>query len=198
MSPPKILHMNPPTHPVDVTNFQPEDVRLFDIAHSLSHQGRFNGYLKEFYSVAQHLVLTQRLAAHFDEPIEIQRACLIHDAAETYLADLPTPVKVLVPDYLKLERAVEEVLWPTLGVPATDEVRERVKIYDTHALHLEANALLFYNSGWIRPDRELVIRFPIRPQDPKVVFHTFCNRLRDFGYNISKDPNQIWLPGYES
>lgn len=66
-----------------------DDVHLEDIAHSLAHQCRWNGHCRFFYSVAAHSVACSQQAA----TVAVARWALLHDAAEAYLTDVPTPVK---------------------------------------------------------------------------------------------------------
>lgn len=83
---------------VDPFNLRPEDVCIEDIAHALSHQCRFAGHTKRFYSVAEHCYeVTRRL----DHPLKIYG--LLHDASEAYLIDLPTPIKDQLPEYKAAE-----------------------------------------------------------------------------------------------
>lgn len=82
-------------HPFDP---RPEDVDIIDIAHHLSNLCRFAGACRSFYSVAQHCVLGSYIAAP-----EYQRDFLLHDATEAYMVDLPTPIKVWLPDYKAAE-----------------------------------------------------------------------------------------------
>lgn len=78
---------------VDPLNLQPEDVRVEDIAHALSHQCRFSGHTRRFYSVAEHSVRVCHLLRLEGHPERVQLQGLLHDAAEAYLLDLPRPLK---------------------------------------------------------------------------------------------------------
>lgn len=69
---------------------RPEDVNLFDIAHSLARQCRFAGHTRQHYSVAQHsLLVAEQL------PPGLRLWGLLHDASEAYLTDIPRPLKRL-------------------------------------------------------------------------------------------------------
>jgi len=78
-----------------------EDVDIRDVAHALSLTCRFTGHCREFYSVAQHSVLTVgvvrgRLLKNLKERPPDKRfllSALLHDAAEAYMADIARPVK---------------------------------------------------------------------------------------------------------
>src|SRR5678809_291493 len=76
-----------------------------DIAHSLAHQCRFNGHLPNFYSVAQHSILTS-----YYVPPEHALAALLHDASEAYLVDIPKPIKPRLTNYLEIEN---RLMWHT-------------------------------------------------------------------------------------
>jgi hypothetical protein len=86
------------------------DIDWRDIAASLSKQCRYNGHCQAFYSVAQHSVLAAEFAASkklwdaddarvFAMAIEavghdrLFRAVLLHDAPESFIGDLTTPMK---------------------------------------------------------------------------------------------------------
>ncbi len=67
----------------------PAQIRINDVAYSLSKQCRFNGNVDHFYSVAQHLVHCSYLVG--DEAAALP--CLLHDAHEMINGDVTRPVK---------------------------------------------------------------------------------------------------------
>lgn len=95
---------------VNILDPDPATININDIAHALSNQCRFSGHTSHFYSVAEHSVLVAK-AVPFSEAL----AGLLHDASEAYLVDIPTPVKVLLPEYFKLEYRLMEVIAAKFG-----------------------------------------------------------------------------------
>jgi hypothetical protein len=74
---------------VDPLDLKREDICLKDIAHALALKCRFGGHCQTFYSVAQHSCL----AAIHERDMNQKALCLLHDAAEAYLFDIPRPLK---------------------------------------------------------------------------------------------------------
>lgn len=77
----------------DIFNPDPNLINLHDIANALSKDCRYGGQIPFFYSVAEHCIL---LASKFIEQgasMDVIRWALMHDAAEAYLRDIPSPIK---------------------------------------------------------------------------------------------------------
>ena len=70
-----------------------EDIRIEDIDHALSLMVRANGHFPEFYSVAQHCIACCKESIGYGYSPKIALACLLHDAAEAYMADVTRPIK---------------------------------------------------------------------------------------------------------
>lgn len=112
-----------------------EEVHVIDIAHSLSQQCRFAGHCNEFYSVAEHSV---RVSLACDEEDALWG--LLHDAAEAYLVDLPTPVKRSMAAYTEIETRLQVVLSERFGLSVA--MPASVKRADAVLLATEARDLM--------------------------------------------------------
>jgi hypothetical protein len=112
--------------------------RMTDIAHALSMQCRFAGHVKRFYSVAEHSVIVSLLMQELSlgDPME----GLLHDAAEAYLVDMPRPWKNMLPDYSRLEAALEAKFRAQFHLPA--EKSHGCKTADHLALFIEGYYLV--------------------------------------------------------
>ena len=99
-------------HIIDYENPNPNQIDIRDIARNLSFENRFLGQAHGPYSVAQHCALGSELFIEQGKP-EFALQFLLHDAAEAYLKDIPTPLKHLLGDAyknieLKFELAIIE------------------------------------------------------------------------------------------
>lgn len=85
------------------------DVDIRDIARALSNMPRYGGHLPHgvHYSVAQHSVLVSLLVQEKckekgidkDTTLYLARLALLHDAAEAYRPDIPSPIKTKDDEY---------------------------------------------------------------------------------------------------
>lgn len=150
---------------------RPEDFCLLDIAHALSNICRFNGHVTRFYSVAQHSVLVSHLV-----PPELALEGLMHDAAEAYLADIARPTKQHLPEYQKIERAIERALAIRYGLRYEEGWPEEVKEADDRMLMTERRDVLVYQiDGW-GIDAEPIAE-TITPETPDRAFGRFVARF---------------------
>ncbi len=119
-------------HPLDP---RAEDLEIVDVAHALSHQCRYAGHCRYFYSVAQHSLL---VSEHV--PAEHALWGLLHDATEAYLVDLPKPLKQAMPIYGEIEKRLMAVICERWGLPPDEP--DAVKLVDRRILADEAKKLL--------------------------------------------------------
>ena len=127
----------------DPLNPKPDQIDSRDIAHALSMLCRANGHFKTFYSVGQHCVNCMQEAAARGYSRKVQLACLLHDASEAYLSDVTRPVKQELPQYLEIEKPLQEAIWNKyLAEPMTPEERKQVQDIDDAMLYHEFLALM--------------------------------------------------------
>ena len=92
-------------HVFSLEPFDAEAIHIEDIAHALSMLCRFNGQCRRFYSVAEHSVhVSLEIAPH------LAQLGLMHDAAEAYLGDVPTPLKKKLPAFSDAENHLMQLI----------------------------------------------------------------------------------------
>lgn len=104
-------------------DIDPDAILIDDIAHALSMLCRFNGQCLRFYSVAEHSVHVSIVIAP-----DLAMVGLMHDAAEAYLGDVPSPLKGQLRDFKVIEdrllRAIGDKFGFAMPEEETDEGRE--------------------------------------------------------------------------
>lgn len=108
-----ILHFKDP---------QPEEILLEDIAHNLSMICRYNGSVKSHYSVAQHSIAVAAAVMKTTGDAEQALAGLSHDMCETYLCDIPRPIKPHLRGYKGMENKLTKVINKKLNIPKAKDV----------------------------------------------------------------------------
>jgi len=131
---------------VSVENPQPSTIVIEDIAHATANLCRYAGHCKEFYSIAEHLVL----GSYLPRDTFHQVAYMCHDMSEAYCLDLIRPLKRLLPQYRVIENRFEKVIYTKfIGRTLTDEEHAIVKAADNQMLLLESATLLTCGGiGW--------------------------------------------------
>jgi hypothetical protein len=78
---------------VEPLDLDPASIRIEDVAHSLAAQARYTGHTRRPYSVAEHSVRCTLALEAEEHGLDVLRWCLMHDASEAYLVDIPRPLK---------------------------------------------------------------------------------------------------------
>lgn len=146
------------------TEPDPEGICIEDIAHALSLLCRGNGHVSKFWSVAQHCILCAREAAARNWPDRLVLACLLHDASECYLSDVPRPFKAELAGYRDHEdRLLQMIYTRYLGSPLSKEERSRVREIDDGALYYDLRDLLHNEQKERDPHFHVLPDYDIHP-----------------------------------
>lgn len=121
----------------------PEDIQITDIAHALSLLCRGNGHVKTFFSVGQHCIHCALEAKARGYSKRVIFACLLHDASEAYLSDVPSPFKKHLAKYQILEDNLLAIIYEKyLGSALTKQEQAQVKAVDEDMLYYDLLTLL--------------------------------------------------------
>lgn len=116
----------------------PDEIDIGDIANALSKQCRFMGHmhLDRWYSVAEHSCDVARIVKLLGGSKQHQFAGLMHDAPETYLADIAAPFKREIGNY----HDKEKLIWDRIAAKyqVVNPLPAIVKHADWVALFIEA------------------------------------------------------------
>lgn len=135
-------------------NPQPESFCLEDIFHALSGNNRFTSHGRaRDYTVGEHTVRGVWLANMLGMSKEVQKCFLLHDFSEAYLNDIASPFKELLPDYIKLEKEVQNAAYKKyLGYIPDEEFYKEVKYIDLMMLINEMEQIMKPVEPWGRPN----------------------------------------------
>lgn len=155
-----------------------EMISILDIAHALSKLCRYNGHVREFYSVAQHCSLgTMALdEMGYDEDVQLQ--FLLHDASEYVLSDVPRPFKKYLGNYYEIEAGIQKVIMKKFGLP--EQLVQEVVDMDNRMLRTEAEQLFDFAplDDWHLACGEPV-DMEIHPLTPPEAQHQFLSIFQD-------------------
>jgi len=120
---------------------QPEEICIEDIAHALSLTCRFGGHCACMYSVAEHSV---RVASQPEILPSSKIAALLHDAEETYIPDIPTPIKHASLEIQRLNSRINRAVKRKFRIERADwatihRVDKRMLVTETLALDVDTS-----------------------------------------------------------
>jgi uncharacterized protein len=120
---------------------------------------RFGAQPLEYYSVAQHALLVQRLVVEAGDP-HLALAALHHDSHEAYVCDIPKPLKKKIREatdvYDGICKALDGVIAEAFGfaLPVAGSREQRIIQHaDRQALLMEAARLLPEGGKALRQDK---------------------------------------------
>lgn len=145
----------------ELSDPDPDSVALCDITHALGKLCRFTGHTSRFYSVAEHSIHVASLV-----PEELRLAALLHDAAEAYIGDISTPLKMLLKktDLKKIENRILLAVWKKFRLDLTEEDCRAIHEADIRVLLAERRFFLGrLDWGW---GDEIDV--------PKIQFKSYC------------------------
>jgi len=135
------------------TKPDPANIHIQDVAHALSYICRGNGHVKNFFSVGQHCVNCALEAMARGYSRRVCLACLLHDAGEAYMSDVPRPIKVGMPQYKEWEEEVIRTVYEKyLGSDLTEEEERLVKQVDDDMLYFDMKVLLGHKMDQEEPE----------------------------------------------
>lgn len=141
-----------------------ELIRIEDIAHALSLICRGNGHVKSFYSVGQHCIYCAKEAVARGCSKRVALACLLHDASECYMSDVPRPFKKSLPSYVEQEERLLSVVYERfLGSDVTEEEALIIKSIDDDLLWYDLKYLLNEEMTKEEPEMNITISYDVRP-----------------------------------
>jgi 5'-deoxynucleotidase YfbR-like HD superfamily hydrolase len=153
---------------------RPEDIRIEDIAHSLSLMTRANGHFKHFFSVGQHSVNCAREAEARGYTRRIQLGCLLHDASESYISDITRPVKQYLNAYYLIEEKLQRTIYEKFGLgDLTQADLALIRSVDDALLYKEFETLM--NVRLFDEPPELVGQHDFEQRDFKKVEKAFLD-----------------------
>lgn len=162
-------------------------VTIEDIATALANVCRFAGHVHYFYSVAQHAVN----CSYIVDP-KFAFDALMHDTAEAFTNDLPTPLKWAVPIFKDLEVRIESAMSRKFGF--TYPLSSEIKLADAQMLRMEKERVKRDRSHWAMLDGievdHLLNKVDLRLCTPPQAKKLFLNRYYEL---IDNDERYAFL-----
>lgn len=112
------------------------EIHIHDIAHALARQPRFCGHTHGDYNVAAHCVILTRYFMSIGR-FDLCPHALLHDSAETWFLDMPTPLKysLQLSEYRMLEKSTQAFVYRAFGLDGLEP--PEVKLMDGRLMQNE-------------------------------------------------------------
>lgn len=145
------------------TEPDPELFDIADIAHALSLICRGNGHVKTFWSVGEHCICCAKEAKARGLSDRMVLACLLHDASECYMSDVPSPFKKELPEYNEREERMLSMIYEKfLGSDLTPEEKMQLNAIDKAMLWYDLTFLLGEKQESEAPELHIDLRYEVR------------------------------------
>ncbi len=150
------------------------DYQIEDIAHALAMKCRWSGHTRKFYSIAQHSVFVSKFV-----PYTQHLEGLVHDGAEAYMPDFPSPLKWFLLEtgfdaLKKIEKRVQSSIEKKFRLQPDHKI---VKVADSSALSTEHRDLMppGGEADWMGEPDEATLE----PVGPEVAERMFLDRYEE-------------------
>ena len=126
----------------------PDAICIEDIAHALPMICRGNGHVHSFWSVGEHCICCAKEAEARGFSNRVILACLLHDASECYMSDVPSPFKKTLPEYQEQEAYLLHLIYEKfLGSDLTAQEQAQLEEIDHVMLWYDLDGLLEKQDG---------------------------------------------------
>jgi 5'-deoxynucleotidase YfbR-like HD superfamily hydrolase len=139
---------------LDLLDPSPLDIEIEDIAHGLARVARWNGQTSgpHIFSVAQHSLLVDAIAPHFDPKLtpRARLFILLHDAPEYVIGDMISPFKAVIGmTYKAVEERILSAVLLRFSLEAThsESLVKLTKRADRAAAFFEATRLAGFSEA---------------------------------------------------
>ena len=158
----------------------PMAICIEDIAHALSLICRGNGHVHKFWSVAEHCICCAKEAEARGLSARVILACLLHDASECYMSDVPRPFKKSLPEYQRQEEKLLCIIYEKyLGTGLSAKEEQQLKNIDNDLLWYDLKFLLNEEPPQPKPSVCVPIDYTVRPfQEVEDEYRMLFKQLR--------------------
>jgi hypothetical protein len=131
---------------IDLMNFKPDHINLYDISISLARQNRYIGHTAIPWSVAHHLLLCATIADKLGMTTREIECCVLHDVEETWCQDVIYAIKknFMMVSYDTMCERISDTVYDFFGLRAYHrmrDVKDKVHMVDQIAYHFESKTL---------------------------------------------------------